>query len=169
MAQLKHHFLIDGVRHRAWLARAAHAHALIDDGISAVDIEPRGDAHALLRVGDDAYDILIAADGDRVFIHLDGRDYEVAYEAATAVFEHDAESSSDAVSRAPMPGSVVATPVAPGQTVAEGDVLIVIESMKLETSITATRAGTVETVHVALGQTFDRDAPLVTLAPPAEN
>ena len=169
MAQLKHHFLIDGVRHRAWLAHAARGHALLTGDISEVSIEPQGGGHAHLRVGEHLYDISIAVDGDRVCIHLDGRDYEVAYEAATAVFEHDAESTSDAVSRAPMPGSVVATPVTAGQTVAEGDVLIVIESMKLETSITATRAGIVETVHVALGQTFDRDAPLVTLAPPAEN
>jgi biotin carboxyl carrier protein len=39
--------------------------------------------------------------------------------------------------------------------------------MKLETAITAWRDGTVAAVHLAAGQTFDRDAPLVSLAPEA--
>jgi 3-methylcrotonyl-CoA carboxylase alpha subunit len=43
----------------------------------------------------------------------------------------------------------------------------VIESMKLETAIKAPRDGLVATVHVAVGKTFDRAAPLVTLAPEA--
>lgn len=165
MAQLKHHFLIDGERHRAWLSQRGAAYVLIDDGESSASLEPVSDGRARLHVGGAVYDVLIAVDGDRAFIHLDGREYEVSYEASAAVFEHEAQASGDAIARAPMPGSVVATPVAPGQTVAEGDVLIVIESMKLETSIAAPRAGVVEAVHVSLGQTFDRDAPLVTLAP----
>jgi biotin carboxyl carrier protein len=37
--------------------------------------------------------------------------------------------------------------------------------MKLETAIKAWRDGTVETVHVAAGRTFDRAAPLVTFVP----
>lgn len=166
---MKHHFVIDGVRARAWLSHDDIGHTLIDDVVTPVGLETQGDGRAILHVGDQAFNILIALDGDRAFIHLDGREYEVAYESATAVFEHEAEATGDAVARAPMPGSVVATPVAAGQTVAEGDVLIVIESMKLETSIAAPRAGIVEAVHVALGQTFDRDAPLVTLAPLAES
>lgn len=162
---MKHHFLIDGIRHRAWLAHNENGHALLDEEATPVSIEALEDGRALLRIGDNAYDILIAMDGDRAFIHLDGREYEVVYESAAAVFEHEAAATGDAIARAPMPGSVVATPVTVGQQVAEGHVLIVIESMKLETSIAAPRAGVVETVHVSLGQTFDRDAPLVTLAP----
>jgi biotin carboxyl carrier protein len=165
VAQLKHHFLIDGVRHRAWLAHNEHGHALIDNVETPVSIETLEDGRALLRIGATTYDVLFAIEGDRALIHLDGREYEILYESAAAVFEHEAEATGDAIARAPMPGSVVATPVAPGQKVAEGDVLIVIESMKLETSIAAPRAGVVETVHVSLGQTFDRDARLVTLAP----
>ena len=42
---------------------------------------------------------------------------------------------------------------------------MVIESMKLETAIKAWRDGTVAAVHVGVGQTFERGAPLVTLAP----
>lgn len=160
---MKHHFLIDGVRHRAWLARRAHGFTLIDAAETLVELHG---AH--LRIGKDTRDVIIALDGDRAFVHLDGREYEITYEPAASVFEHEAAASGDAIARAPMPGAVVATPVQPGQTVAEGEVLIVIESMKLETSIAAPRAGVVETLHVAVGQTFERDAPLVTLAPLSE-
>jgi biotin carboxyl carrier protein len=63
-----------------------------------------------------------------------------------------------------MPGSVVDTPVGERDAVAAGDVLIVIESMKLETSLRATQDGLVEQVHFQPGETFERDAVLVTLA-----
>ncbi len=64
-----------------------------------------------------------------------------------------------------MPGTVVKLIVAPGQNVAMGDGLIVIESKKLETTIRAWRDGEVEAIHVPAGGTFDRDAPLVSLSP----
>ena len=50
-----------------------------------------------------------------------------------------------------MPGTVLMVNVADGDEVAEGDVLLVLESMKMELSIAAPRDGTVE-VHVAAGE-----------------
>src|SRR5207302_899040 len=47
----------------------------------------------------------------------------------------------------PLPGVVVAVPVAVGQKVSAGEVLMVIEAMKMEHAITAPYAGTVETIH----------------------
>jgi 3-methylcrotonyl-CoA carboxylase alpha subunit len=52
---------------------------------------------------------------------------------------------------APMPGRVLAVDVTPGQAVAEGDRLLVLEAMKMEHRLTARVAGTVQTVHVAVG------------------
>jgi 3-methylcrotonyl-CoA carboxylase alpha subunit len=63
-----------------------------------------------------------------------------------------------------MPGTVVALKVAPGDAVTAGTVLIVIESMKLETQIRASQDGIVERLHVKDGDSFDRDALLVTLS-----
>ena len=62
-----------------------------------------------------------------------------------------------------MPGAVIAVSVEPGATVRRGQALLLIESMKMETTIVAPCDGTVQAVHVTIGQTFDRDAPLVTL------
>jgi biotin carboxyl carrier protein len=43
---------------------------------------------------------------------------------------------------------------------------VVVEAMKMENELRAPHAGAVETVHVAVGQTVEKGAPLVTLANP---
>jgi acetyl-CoA/propionyl-CoA carboxylase biotin carboxyl carrier protein len=65
---------------------------------------------------------------------------------------------------APMHGVVVELMVAEGATVAEGQVVAVIEAMKMMNEIRAHRAGTVAAVHAAKGETVEPNAPLVTLS-----
>ena len=64
----------------------------------------------------------------------------------------------------PMHGVVVDVPVRAGATVAPGDVVAVIEAMKMMNEIRAHRAGTIAAVHVAAGATVEARTPLVTLA-----
>lgn len=52
---------------------------------------------------------------------------------------------------APLPGIILDVRVKPGQRVAEGDVLCVLEAMKMENEITAPAAGTVQSVNVSRG------------------
>ncbi|HZO94254.1 MAG TPA: acetyl-CoA carboxylase biotin carboxylase subunit [Candidatus Baltobacteraceae bacterium] len=66
---------------------------------------------------------------------------------------------------APMHGVVVEIPVVPGANVHEGDVVAVIEAMKMMNEIRAHRAGTVGAVHVSAGTTVEARSPLVTLEP----
>ncbi len=68
--------------------------------------------------------------------------------------------------RTPMPGTVIAVHVAAGDAVHTGQPLIVIESMKLETTLTAPRDARVKTVHFAVGSTFALKSTLVTLQDP---
>jgi acetyl-CoA/propionyl-CoA carboxylase biotin carboxyl carrier protein len=65
---------------------------------------------------------------------------------------------------APMHGVIVDLLVAGGATVTEGQVVAVIEAMKMMNEIRAHRAGTVATVHAAKGETVEPNSPLVTLA-----
>ena len=53
--------------------------------------------------------------------------------------------------------------VGTGDVVAEGEVLAVIERMKMQTEIKAPRAGVVDRVPVAVGDSFDQGAALVVL------
>ncbi len=65
--------------------------------------------------------------------------------------------------RAPFNGKVIAVRVVPGAGVAQGDVLVVVESMKLEHSLAASRAGVVAGIAVEVGQQVAPGQVLVTL------
>ena len=65
---------------------------------------------------------------------------------------------------APMPGNILKVNVSAGQAVKEGDVLVVLEAMKMENEILAPKNGTVTQVLVSKGSTVDTGAPLVVLA-----
>ena len=81
---------------------------------------------------------------------------------------HQAQASSgshDGRLTSPLPGRVVSVVVAAGDSVSAGQTLMVIEAMKMEHSITAPAASTVETVHFSEGDQVDEGAELVALAP----
>ena len=65
---------------------------------------------------------------------------------------------------APMPGTILRVNVQNGQAVKEGDLLCVLEAMKMENEIFAPRAGTVAQVVVSKGASVDTGAVLVVLA-----
>ena len=65
--------------------------------------------------------------------------------------------------RAPIAGKVVKVLVAPGETVAPGVAVIVLEAMKMENELVATHGGTVTTVHKQAGQAVDTGDLLVEL------
>ena len=65
--------------------------------------------------------------------------------------------------KAPMPGNVIKVNVKPGDAVKKGDVLVVLEAMKMENDICAPADGTVASVEAAKGSTVETDAVLVTL------
>ena len=108
---------------------------------------------------------LMATRGDEVFIHLDGESYQLSYEHPLERLAHQAHGAADDGLRAPMPGSLVIVHAKAGQKVAKGEALLVMESMKMETTLTAARDGVVAAVHFAPAQTFDRDALLLSLEP----
>ncbi|MGH6782026.1 MAG: biotin/lipoyl-containing protein, partial [Sphingomonadaceae bacterium] len=81
----------------------------------------------------------VAADGNRIWVHLDGQAHELIWQDAITHYEEEAGGNADDVARAPMPGSVIQVSVAVGDAVVAGDMMMIIESMKLETVIKAPR------------------------------
>ena len=65
--------------------------------------------------------------------------------------------------KAPMPGNIIKVNVKPGDAVKKGDVLVVLEAMKMENDVCAPEDGTVASVEVAKGATVETDTVLVTL------
>lgn len=65
--------------------------------------------------------------------------------------------------KAPMPGAILKVNASQGQKVNEGDVLFILEAMKMENEIVAPVSGTVSQVVVTKGQTVDTDAVLALI------
>ena len=65
---------------------------------------------------------------------------------------------------APMPGTILKVNVANGQAVKKGDVLMILEAMKMENEIMAPADGTVSSVNVNAGASVEAGATLCTLA-----
>ncbi len=63
----------------------------------------------------------------------------------------------------PLPGSVFSLKVAVGDQVSEGDVVIIMESMKMETEIHATANGSISSIQVQEGQNVKTDDPLLVI------
>ncbi len=146
--------------------------------------DPQSDAW--LVEGDLAGTVRFDVSGDRVVARGDddaraagrvtiaGSDVEVVYEARAyrmrlgappalgASGSGNARSGKNAIV-SPMPGKIVKVAVAPGDAVSERDLLLVLEAMKMEHRIEATRDGVVKSVAVSTGSLVGGGATLVEL------
>jgi methylmalonyl-CoA carboxyltransferase small subunit len=73
----------------------------------------------------------------------------------------DTGADHDKVCRSPVTGLVIKVSVEPGQTVEAGDVLVVLESMKMENNVTATHTATVKSVNAVPGSSVKVHQPLL--------
>ena len=84
--------------------------------------------------------------------------------AAPAPAPAAASLAAGEVVKSPMPGNILKINVSSGQKVKEGDVLIVLEAMKMENEIVAPKAGTVAQIAVSKGQVVETGTPLIVIA-----
>ena len=130
------------------------AHEVSETGID-------GENCVLLRVDGRSYQVWRTWEGDRIHLQIGARSFSIEYEDAIRAAQHHA--GGDDLLRADMPGVVVDVHCKTNGQVAAGDVMMVIESMKMQINIVAPRDGIVETVHVAINDTFDKGAELVSM------
>jgi len=77
----------------------------------------------------------------------------------------DTASTTGATSvTAPMPGTILKVNVKNGQKVKKGDILLVLEAMKMENEIMASTDGTISSVNVQTGASVETGAVLCTIA-----
>jgi len=93
---------------------------------------------------------------------LDGRAEPVRFMLADEDREHTEAAHAGSL-EAPMPGTVIAVRRGPGDAVEEGEVLVVVESMKMELAVQSPAAGTVAEVLVAAGEQVERGQTLVLM------
>jgi biotin carboxyl carrier protein len=72
-------------------------------------------------------------------------------------------SSGDGRLKAPIPGQITRLLVQPGQTVQAGEPVLILEAMKMENEIRATRTGAVSAIHVVPGQNVIRNEVLAEI------
>ena len=107
-------------------------------------------------------------------VTLNGKTYEIEVEAGKAMLLDEYEAivpstpapvaaGAQTIS-APMPGTILKVNVANGQAVKKGDVLMVLEAMKMENEIMAPNDGTVTSVNVNAGASVEAGTVLCTLA-----
>ncbi|MGH8446476.1 MAG: biotin/lipoyl-containing protein [Solimonas sp.] len=165
---MHHAFKLGETEHNVELSRGVRAYRLhLGEQTFDVALNSGADGRAWLTVGERHIEVVVATRGDDVFVHVDGEAYQLRYQHPLDRLAAQAGGSAEDSIRAPMPGSIVAVSVKAGDAVAKGQTLLVMESMKMETTIAAPRDGVIAAVSYEKGQTFDRDALLLSLEPQA--
>lgn len=108
---------------------------------------------------------LVARRAGRVLVALDGAVW--TFETGDDARAGDVGAAGSGTVTAPMPGKVVAVLVKPGDEVEAGQALVVLEAMKMETTLAAEVAGTVRDVQATPGGMVDAGAVVVVIVPAA--
>lgn len=133
--------------------------AFLDDAVVRVDpVEPR-DERSVERRGATAHAV---RDGDTLWVFLDGRVF--TFEADAGGRRRRARAIAGSLT-APMPATVRRIETKPGQPVRRGDILIVLEAMKMELPVRAPADGTVARVNCREGELVQAGQELVELQP----
>lgn len=135
--------------------------AVYVDGAS-VQIRKASSGNFVATLGGRSERFRAAAHGDTIYVQLRGRSVKVNRVDPTRAAASRTAGGAGA-SHAPMPGVVVSLLASLGQQVKKGDDLLVIESMKLQMTISATLDGEVAEVPLVVGQTFQRNDMLIRL------
>ena len=147
---------LDGAAHRL-TCLAAGAPALAAGGTTVEELAVEIDGRPVRA--------LVARRRDRVLVALDGVTY--AFETGDDTRAGGPGAGGSGTVTTPMPGKVVAVLVATGDVVQAGQPLVVLEAMKMETTLAAEVAGSVTAVHAVVGAMVDAGATVVVIAPAA--
>jgi 3-methylcrotonyl-CoA carboxylase alpha subunit len=161
---MRHGLENNGVIQDVFLSPVPGGFCLHADGREAlIVLEGETQGYLALAIDGEDCEVRYAIAGEEIFLHLDGRHFHFKHHEPVRRFASTETGEINAAARAPMPGTVVRIAAQAGAAVAAGDAILVIESMKLETTIRAWRDGIVEAVHVTEGATFERGMLLVSL------
>lgn len=107
-------------------------------------------AHIFEGETDDEVQILMAGNLYSVLVE---NEREKRLKAAAGV---TSPSTGEFILKAPMPGLIVTIPVAEGDKVSEGDVLVILESMKMQNELKSPQAGIISQIQIELGESVEQ-------------
>jgi biotin carboxyl carrier protein len=144
-------------------------HVSVDGKVYEVNFESvSGQPVYSLIVDGKSHEGYTAQGEDSWQVLLRGRLYQITVEDEREKRLRSAAMSSVAETgefhlRAPMPGLVVVVPVEEGQTVKRGQVLLILESMKMQNELKAPRDGTIGRVRIKAGETVEQKQILLSV------
>ena len=130
-----------------------------------VSIQPSSDGATLLTIG--LRRIVVRAARSRSALAIAIGPSSFTFAEVEARLSSRRGGSATPEMTAPMPGKVLKILVSEGDTVAAGDPLIVLEAMKMETTLYAEGAAVIRKIGVSAGQMVDHGAVLLELSPAA--
>jgi biotin carboxyl carrier protein len=158
---------VDGRSYRVEVkARNDRYEVAVDGHPLEVDWQDAGGDFASLIIDGHSYQVGVSRQSGGYAVVLDEAQLLVEISQGTRGAGSPAKHGPRGPSKitAPMPGKIVRVLVEPGQQVAAGQGLIVMEAMKMENELRAPRAGRVEDLRAREGQAVETGALLVTLA-----
>jgi biotin carboxyl carrier protein len=153
-----------------------------------VDVKELPSGALEVRVGDRPAEVDVIALGEQLSVRIDGKVVDLTTEGtppelgaiasghrsyvrvesdrlrAANAAKKGAHGGGEKVIKSPMPGRIVKILAKAGEQVEAGAPLLVMEAMKMENEIKAKGAGKVLELHVAVGDTVERNAKLVSLS-----
>jgi biotin carboxyl carrier protein len=144
-------------------------HISVDGKVYQVDFESvSGQPVYSLIVDGKSHEGYVAQADDNWQVLLRGRLYPITVEDEREKRLRSAAGGGVAETgefhmRAPMPGLVVAIPVEEGQSIEKGQVLLILESMKMQNELKSPRDGTVGRVRVKPGETVEQKQTLLSV------
>ena len=124
-------------------------------------------------VDGEEFDVSIESDGDVYRVSIEDQVFEVKIPGASATAPKRSRDTSrgkkSGTISANIPGKVVTIDVSVSDRVEEGQVVLILEAMKMQNEITAPVSGVVESIHCSEGESIEANVPLVVIKPDEES
>jgi biotin carboxyl carrier protein len=137
-------------------------HVSINGTVHKIDFEAvSGQPVYSLLLNGQSYEAQVYASEEEWQVLLEGRLYSVLVEdererRLRTTLGARASDTGEFQLRSPMPGLVIALPIEEGQPVRKGDVLLILESMKMQNELKAPRDGTIARIRVKAGDSVEQ-------------
>lgn len=143
-------------------------HIRINDQLLEVDLVAVGEQPVYsLLIGGKSYEAYIYPEEKEWQVLLRGQQYKATVEDEREKRLKSAGSARAETGefhlKAPMPGLVVSVPVEEGQAVKKGQVLVILESMKMQNELKSPRDGTVHRIRVRAGESVEQRQTLLSV------
>jgi biotin carboxyl carrier protein len=144
-------------------------HIRIGDRLLAVDFESvNGQPVFSVILDGKSYESFISESDEGWQVLMRGRQYQITVEderekRLRAAAGGGVTEGGEFNLKAPMPGLVVAIPVAEGQEIKKGQVLIILESMKMQNELKSPKDGIVERIRVKAGESVEQKQALLSV------